>query len=465
MLIAEALYNPQAIPLAMVLAFAVSMYPLGFMLGSSCSPCCGCKGILQDVPCVRVTISNSHAGSEVCEECSELNGTYTLTPAPYSAAIGFCVYLWETKNDCTVRNQKILPKLDMRLIFNQIDSKLTATFAVSGYINNTTGYPKALLLVYDIEIVSLNPLVLSGSSTNVCTGAAGSNADSAYGVEAFLKQYEADHRTGPPLQIDQPPCSRAHNWLCESDISIAPADTPCQVETWDHISVNANPFTLNGLTQCTMSFVSGQGQANPYLFVGSSIVFDIISESSSGCLNWRFSRTCAEVGLTLVSASSPNWAPLFFCASGYWQPTSSDCVIPGRVEYGARRLYPCLAYPTTYPNSGQGVEGGLRGYVSLTPGWNFSEKTVAPSLDLGLYYYCSHLPNSQCTPSWMKIPAERPLDFSTESTKCLGDPMNWRKEYEFLEIIKLPRDTFITPPFGDPGYSMIYNIKVEVTYS
>lgn len=51
--------EPASIPLLAVLAFSLSLYPLGFMLGSSCSSCCGCdyceSGSLPDT--VTVTFS------------------------------------------------------------------------------------------------------------------------------------------------------------------------------------------------------------------------------------------------------------------------------------------------------------------------------------------------------------------------------------------------------------------------
>lgn len=99
MLIAEAFYNPQAIPLAMVLLFAVSMYPLGFMLGSSCSPCCGCEGCNKDLTCVRVTISdcdvNERNGDSKCLTCDRYQGTFILfrsvqNPCIFEAQIPPC---------------------------------------------------------------------------------------------------------------------------------------------------------------------------------------------------------------------------------------------------------------------------------------------------------------------------------------------------------------------------------------
>lgn len=89
-LIAEAFYNPQAIPLAMVLAFAVSMYPLGFMLGSSCSPCCGSDPCftrpgagscnISSGTTLRLTVSGipSAANTEQAANWNKMNGGWCL---------------------------------------------------------------------------------------------------------------------------------------------------------------------------------------------------------------------------------------------------------------------------------------------------------------------------------------------------------------------------------------------------
>lgn len=86
MLIAEIMSSPQGIPLGLLLVFAVSLYPLGFMLGTSCQGCCGGDPItcntLTNFPCIKLTISgcvNNGSSVDVCKtQCDNLNGTYTL---------------------------------------------------------------------------------------------------------------------------------------------------------------------------------------------------------------------------------------------------------------------------------------------------------------------------------------------------------------------------------------------------
>jgi hypothetical protein len=80
--------EPASLPLLAVLAFAVSMYPMGLMLGSPCSPCCGCslctQGSLPDT--VTVTLSgypDSREGpnrlSPIFTACFGNNAAATLT--------------------------------------------------------------------------------------------------------------------------------------------------------------------------------------------------------------------------------------------------------------------------------------------------------------------------------------------------------------------------------------------------
>ena len=51
--------EPAAVPLLAVLAFALSLYPVGLMLGSPCSPCCGCSACLQGALPNTVTVTLS----------------------------------------------------------------------------------------------------------------------------------------------------------------------------------------------------------------------------------------------------------------------------------------------------------------------------------------------------------------------------------------------------------------------
>ena len=332
MLIAEAFYNPQAIPLAMVLLFAVSMYPLGFMLGSSCSPCCshGCDGLIKDIQCMRVTISNSHTSTikNVCEECEDLNGTYTLTRIPKASWSGndfveYCVYGWEAVGCILKDNSIINPGLKMRLIFSTINSEVVATLAVSGFsmthawFTSTGPGSRPLILAYDMNIVSRDPLVLTGSSADVCLGY-GDNTRSSVQVEQKLSWM---YRDAPvqPLAVSQSPCQdMLNNWKCVADISVEPANTPCQKETWDYQDDPlATPFSRHNLTQCTLSIVRPQrfstdadAIAGGFVVSESSFVFDIESvqdyffgawgASSDGCGMWRFKDYlgCGSYGLS-----------------------------------------------------------------------------------------------------------------------------------------------------------------------
>jgi hypothetical protein len=178
MLIAEAFYNPQAIPLAMVLAFAVSMYPLGFMLGSSCSPCCerNCINSLSGIGGMRVTISGSTLGfgaqgESQCGQCESMNGTYTLgTIGAYGGVVGWptnttCGFSWGGYN-CHVKDGRFTNRLRMEIMFMYEDSKLYAELKIyqSGeYI----AFPisRASIYMKSTEITDMDTFSFSGHSS------------------------------------------------------------------------------------------------------------------------------------------------------------------------------------------------------------------------------------------------------------------------------------------------------------
>jgi hypothetical protein len=94
-----------------------------------------------------------------------------------------------------------------------------------------------------------------------------------------------------------------NNWKCVADISVVPANTPCQKETWDHEEDDplANPFSRHNLTQCTLSIVRPQNSiAGDFAVNDSSFVFDIEAVNDAGCFSWRFKDYlgCGSFGLS-----------------------------------------------------------------------------------------------------------------------------------------------------------------------
>ncbi len=83
MLIAEIVSAPQGIPLVTLLIFALSLYPVGIMLGGSSCGCCDEEDPIRCPPCIKIDVSGSTGAGifsnvECGTKCEDLDGSLIL---------------------------------------------------------------------------------------------------------------------------------------------------------------------------------------------------------------------------------------------------------------------------------------------------------------------------------------------------------------------------------------------------